>query len=207
MEASNSSANIFSVVFDFEKDSRNDMMNLVQYSVIAAVFVVLLNKGFEVYMPEPEKEKGAAAISFEIVLQIVVLVLGLFFIQRIVEFIPTVSGVKYAPQNLLNGVFPLLVILLSLNTGMGRKVTYLFDRLENKPPPKATNNNHQSPPPLLPHGINTSNPMGQSNIAGAPNVIPEPDFNSMFAGPNNPLANPQGEFEPMAANSFGGMQF
>ena len=207
MEASNGSANIFSVVFDFEKDSRNDMLNLVQYSVIAAVFVVLLNKGFEVYMPEPEKEKGVAALSFEIVLQIVVLVLGLFFIQRIVEFIPTVSGVKYAPQQLLNAVFPLLVILLSLNTGMGRKVTYLFDRLENKPPPKTNTNNNHATPPLLPHGMNTSNPMGQSNIAGAPNVIPEPDFNSMFAGPNNPLANPQGEFEPMAANAFGGMQF
>jgi hypothetical protein len=51
--------------------------------------------------------------------------------------------------------------------------------------------------------MNTSNPMGQSNIAGAPNVIPEPDFNSMFAGPTNAMANPQGEFEPMAANAFG----
>lgn len=204
MEASNSSANIFTAVFDFEKDSRNDMMNLVQYSVIAAVFVVLLNKGFEMYMPEPEKEKGPAALSFEIVLQIVVLVLGLFFIQRIVEFIPTVSGVKYAPQNLLNGVLPLLVILLSLNTGMGRKVSYLFDHLENKPPStKSGNNQHHATPPLLPHGMNTSNPMGQSNIAGAPNVIPEPDFNSMFAGPTSAMANPQGEFEPMAANAFG----
>ena len=61
--------NFFSHVFDFEDESRHEMLNVAQYSVLAAVFVVLLNKGFELYMPEPEKDKGAAALALEALLQ------------------------------------------------------------------------------------------------------------------------------------------
>lgn len=191
--------NFFSHVFDFEEDSRNELLNIAQYSVLAAVFVVLLNKGFEMYMPEPEKDKGAVALSLEAILQIVLMFLGLVFIHRTIEFLPTFSGTKYGSYNMIPVILPVLMILLSMNSGVGRKIAMIMDKFSAPPGPKT-----KAPPPsssqfsqLLPQGINTmSNPMGQSTIPGPPVNVSEPDYNNMFAGN-------AGDFEPMAANASG----
>ena len=180
--------NFFSHVFDFEEDSRNEMLNIAQYSVLAAVFVVFLNKGFEVYMPEPEKDKGAVALALEALLQIILMFLGLVFVHRTIEFLPTFSGTKYGSYNMIPVILPVLMILLSLNSGVGRKAA----------PPQAKQKPPQASPlsQLLPQGINTmANPMGQSNIPGPP-ALPDPDYNTMFAGN-------AGDFEPMPANASG----
>jgi hypothetical protein len=190
--------NFFSHVFDFEEDSRNEMLNIAQYSVLAAVFVVLLNKGFEMYMPEPEKDKGAVALSLEAILQIVLMFLGLVFIHRTIEFLPTFSGTKYGSYNMIPVILPVLMILLSMNSGVGRKVAMIMDKfsspapVKSKPPPQSSQFTQ-----LLPQGINTmNNPMGQSAIPGPPANVSEPDYNNMFAGN-------AGDFEPQAANASG----
>lgn len=190
--------NFFTHVFDFEDDSRHEMLNIAQYSVMAAVFVVLLNKGFELYMPEPEKDKGAAALALEALLQIILTFLGLFFIHRTIEFLPTISGTKYGSYSMIPVILPTLLILLALNSGVGRKVAMVMDKVAG--PAQPTKPVKQQPPPsqfsqLLPQGINTmNNPMGQSAIPGPPANV-DPDYNGMFAG--------NGEFEPVAANSAG----
>ncbi len=190
--------NFFTHVFDFEDDSRHEMMNIAQYSVMAAVFVVLLNKGFELYMPEPEKDKGSAALALEALLQIILTFLGLFFIHRTIEFLPTISGTKYGSYSMIPVILPTLLILLALNSGVGRKVAMIMEKVSGPAQPVKP----AKPPPaqfsqLLPQGINTmANPMGQSNIPGPPANV-DPDYNGMFAG--------NGEFEPVAANSGGGL--
>ena len=72
--------NFFAHVFDFDDDSRHEIFNIGQYAVIGTVLVALLNKLFELYMPEPEKDKGAPALALETVLQIVLTFVGLVFI-------------------------------------------------------------------------------------------------------------------------------
>lgn len=191
--------NFFTHVFDFEEDSRNEMLNIAQYSVLAAVFVVLLNKGFELYMPEPEKDKGVVALALEATLQIVLMFLGLIFIHRTIEFVPTFSGAKYGSYNMIPVILPMLMILLSLNSGVGRKISMIMDKLGGAPPPAKPKQAAASSPfsQLLPNGVNTmSNPMGQSSIAGPPAAIPDPDYSNMFAGNAS-------DFEPMAANASG----
>ena len=194
--------NFLSHVFDFEQDSRNEMLNVAQYSVLAAVFVTLLNKVFESYMPEPERDKTAVALALETILQLVLLFVGLLFIHRIIEYIPTFSGSKYGSYNIIPTVLPMLVVLLSLNSGVGRKVAMLVDKFNgsNAPPQKPQGQQQvmqqmqqmqQQPMPpaltLLPQGSSTlNNPMGQSSIPGPPG---DPDYNGMF--------------EPVAANSGG----
>ena len=191
--------NFFTHVFDFEDDSRHEMLNIAQYSVMAAVFVVLLNKGFELYMPEPEKDKGAAALALEALLQIILTFLGLFFIHRTIEFLPTISGTKYGSYSMIPVILPTLLILLALNSGVGRKVAMIMDKVGGTAPAKPAKQQQQQPASpfsqLLPQGINTmNNPMGQSAIPGPPANV-DPDYNGMFAG--------NGEFEPVAANASG----
>ena len=177
-------------VFNFEQDSRNEMMNIMQYTVFAIVFITLLNRFLQEYIPEVDKTKKNLALFIEITIQCILLFLGILFIHRIITFIPTFSGIKYADQNIIAVILPTLILLLSTSS-LGEKVTIIADRLSGisgnapKPAPKS------APMPPI-----------------APTNSPEPDFNSMFAGPTTPLVNASSpdSFEPMPSN-FGGSVF
>lgn len=198
------SPNFFSHVFNFEQDSRNEMVNIMQYTIFAIVLVSLFNRLIQDYVPAVDKDKGSIAIFVEIALQCIVVFVGILFIHRIITFIPTASGSKYADQNIITVILPSLIILLTMMTSLGEKVTVLLDRLLSTPQPVRIK--HTQPlaqvqtPPLLPRGGSTVNPLNS----------PEPDFNSMFAGPNNPLQNAHSpspdNFEPMPSN-FAGSTF
>jgi len=188
----------FSHVFNFEQDSRNEMVNIAQYTVFSIVFITLLNRGIQEYMPEVDRDKGSIAIFVEVVIQCLILFLGIIFIHRIITYFPSVSGAKYADQNVIAIILPTLILLLS--TTLGQKVGIIVDRLTGQTTVKKVQSNQ-----------NQSNP-GLSILPKAPTVnpinSPEPDFNSMFAGPTTPLVNAASpeSFEPMPSN-FGGSIF
>jgi hypothetical protein len=195
-------------VFNFENESKNEMVNIVQYSVLGVIFVTLLNKGVQSYIPEIDRDKGTLAIVSEIMIQVIVLFIGILFIHRIITYLPTMSGVPYADQNIITTILPVLIVMLSISK-LGEKVSILLDRIFNDVPTQSvkltpkqpivnTNTNTNAPPlQILPSGINTSNPM----------AIPEPDFNTMFSGPNNPMVNANEPAEPMPSNYAGGSIF
>jgi hypothetical protein len=189
----------FSHVFNFEQDSRNEMVNIAQYTIFSIVFITLLNRAIQDYMPEVDKDKGTLAIFVEIAVQCIVLFLGIVFIHRIITFIPSISGAKYADQNVIAIILPTLILLLSTST-LGQKVGIIVDRLTGQSLVKKVQSNQTQ-----------SNP-GLSILPKAPTVnpinSPEPDFNSMFAGPTTPLVNAASpdSFEPMPSN-FGGSIF
>jgi hypothetical protein len=198
------SPNFFAHVFNFEQDSRNEMVNIMQYTVFAIVFVAFLNRTIQDYAPEVDKDKGSIAIFVEIALQCIVLFVGILFIHRVITFIPTASGIKYSDQNVIAVILPTLIVLLSMMSKLGDKVTILLDRILSTPQPVRVNKTQPlstsqiQTPPLLPKGGSTANPMNS----------PEPDFNSMFSGPSNPLqnANSPDSFEPLPSN-FAGSTF
>jgi len=186
----------FSHVFNFEQDSRNEMVNIAQYTIFSIVFITLLNRAIQDYMPEVDKDKGSIAIFVEISIQCIVLFLGILFIHRIITFIPSVSGAKYADQNIITIILPTLILLLSIST-LGQKVSILVDRLTGQAPVKKVQTQSNQALSILPKA-QTVNPINS----------PEPDFNNMFAGPTTPLVNAASpeSFEPMPSN-FGGSIF
>ena len=183
------SPTFISHVFNFEQDSRNEMINIMQYTVFAIVFITLLNRFLQEYIPEVDKNKKNLALFIEITIQCILLFLGILFIHRIITFIPTFSGIKYADQNIITVILPSLILLLSTSS-LGEKVTMIADRLSGDVPKPAPKVQAPIPPPI------------------APTNSPEPDFNSMFAGPTTPLVNASSpdSFEPMPSN-FGGSVF
>jgi hypothetical protein len=185
----------FSHVFNFEQESRNQMINIAQYTVFSIVFITLLNRFVQDYMPEVDKDKGSVAIFVEISIQCIVLFLGIVFIHRIITFIPSVSGAKYAEQNVIAIILPTLILLLGTSK-LGEKVSILVDRLSGQQPVKKTQ--VQQPTMSILPKAPTVNPINS----------PEPDFNTMFAGPTTPLVNAASpdSFEPMPSN-FGGSIF
>ena len=211
--------NFFSYVFNFDKDSREDIMNIIQYSFLAVIIIVFFNKGMQKIIPPADEDKGTPIILAEVFLQVFLIFIGMMFTHRIISYIPTISKSKYTPINIFTVIIPVLIIILSLQTKVGDKVSILMDRLlgeDDKPRKKGGANVRvsqpiagQTAPSLLPQGLNTTqNPMGgQSSIPSVQAPIPDPDFNAMFAGPNTPMpgaATPGMEgFEPLAANSVG----
>lgn len=181
----------FSHVFNFETESRNEMVNIIQYTVFSIVFISILNKAIKQNLPELDKDKGSIAIFMEVSIECIVLFLGMLFIHRIITFIPTVSGSKYADQNIIAIILPTLVLLLGLST-LGEKVGILIDRFSGQIPANVKQVTQTSSYlPTMP----TVNPQS----------APQPDFNNMYAGPTTPLVNAASpdSFEPVAANSMG----
>jgi hypothetical protein len=195
--------NFVNHVFNFEPESKNEFVNIIQYCVLGVVFITLLNKSVQSYVPEIDKDKGTIAIVSEIMIQVVVLFVGVVFIHRIITYIPTMSGIPYADLNVITTILPVFIVMLSVSK-LGEKISIVVERIFHQPSTQVTLTPKQPissvpppvPPQILPPGLNTSNPV----------ATPEPDFNTMFSGPNNPLQNAQEPFEPMPSN-FGGSLF
>ena len=226
-KTSNGKHSFLKHVFNFDEQSKAEMLNIVQYAVLALIPVVILNKIMQRYVPEADDEKGSIEISAEILAQVIAMFLVMLIIHRIITFVPTYSGEKYAEFNLTHIILAMLVIILSLQTKLGEKVSILVDRLiELWEGPKDTKKgkgkgNVKVSQPISQNqlAINQSiNSMGSTSISSLPPVQTQqlPDYNQMYQQDSTPLvgaATPGMEgmnsMEPVAANaggmgSFGG---
>ena len=43
-------------VFNFDDDSKNEMMNIIQYSLLAVIPIVFLNKSIQKFVPDVDEE-------------------------------------------------------------------------------------------------------------------------------------------------------
>ena len=126
---SSSKEGFFKHVFNFDADTKSDLLNIVQYAIIAVIPVIILNKATQRFIPEADDEKNSLELLAEIVIQLLVMFLGIFFINRFITYFPTYSGEKYPQFNVTTIVLAVLVIVLSLQTKLGEKVSILVDRL------------------------------------------------------------------------------
>jgi len=124
-----SNKNFFKHVFNFDDDSKSDILNIIQYALIAIIPVVILNKTIGKYVPEADDKKSSLEISAEIIIQIVVIFMGLLIIHRIITFIPTYSGASYPEFHIIYIILAILMIMMSLQTRLGEKVSILVDNV------------------------------------------------------------------------------
>lgn len=222
-KSQNGKPSFFKHVFNFNEESKSEMSNIVQYAVLALVPIVIMNKLIQNYVPEADDSKGSPEILVEIIGQVIIMFLGILIIHRIITFVPTYSGEKYNDFSVTNIILGFLVIVLSLQTKLGEKVSILTDRVielwegpqDTKKKKKGQGNVKVSQPIAQQQPQSAMNQslssMGQSS-AGTTSIssLPQqssPDFNSMYQQDNTPLvgaATPGMEsFEPMAANAGG----
>jgi len=118
-------------VFNFDKDTKVYLANVMQYTLLAIIPIVVLNKTIQNVFPVPDETKDNPEIIIEVIGQILAIFFGIIFIDRVITYIPTYSKVEYGFMNLFSVILPILVILLSLQTKVGQKVDILFNRLMN----------------------------------------------------------------------------
>lgn len=119
----------FNHVFNFDSDNKANMLNLIQYIIIGIIPVVLILKTIKTYIPEEDDTKGSIEISLEIAIQLFSIFFGIWFIDKIIRYIPTYSGVTYHKFNEVNFVLPLLIILVTMQTKLGSKINILAERV------------------------------------------------------------------------------
>ena len=205
-------------VFNFDEETKNQLLNLIQYSLLTIIPVVVLNKSVHRIIPEADESKSNVELLAEIIGQTIMLFVGMFFVHRLITYIPTYSSVCYESFNLVSIVLSFMVIVLSLQSKLGEKVNIIFDRLSgsvgggDEAPRQAQNNGvvkvtqpitnnsggvpHHQPSQADQIGIANSM-MPQTDMGGGMGAQQSPDFNSMHEGGDAMMGGMQ---EPMAAN-------
>jgi hypothetical protein len=118
-------------VFSSSDEGRAEFWNVSQYSALAVVPVVALNKTIQRFIPEADPDKSTLELLVEIFIQLIVMFCGIIIIHRVITYIPTYSGFKYEHLTLTNVVLAFLIIVLSIQTKLGLKVNILVDRLSD----------------------------------------------------------------------------
>lgn len=198
----NQKKTFFSHMFNFDDDTKVELLNVTQYAGLSIIPIVLLNKLVRRVIPETDETKGSLEILLEMIAQIIVLFVGMFYIHRLVTFVPTYSEKPYEPFILTSVVLPFLIILMSLHTKLGEKSNILFERImvaingEKEDPEEKKEEKKTTPSMPMPERLTKKN---------EPNEV---NYNSMHGGPTNPMINAstpnsvhiQQETDLMAAN-------
>lgn len=175
-------------VFNFDNKSKQELTNIFQYAVLAIFPIVILNKIIQRLIPEADDMKGSIEILAEISFQLGLIFIGMFFIHRIITYLPTYSEARYDSFSVINSIISFLIIILSLQTKLGEKMNIITDRIllmiNNTPVSNKSNDDEERSNYSVPI-LNTQNPIisnSQMQEQSQPQInYQEPEFNVMAA--------------------------
>lgn len=121
----------FNHILKFDSDNKSALLNLFQYVILAVVPVVIILKLVKEYIPEDDEKKDTLEILLEIIIQLGVLFTAVYFIDKIIRYFPTYSGVAYQKLNEITIILPLLIILFTMQTKLGAKINIIYNRIIN----------------------------------------------------------------------------
>lgn len=122
------SVGFFNYVFNFDDENKCDMMNLIQYTLLAIIPILILLKVVKQVVPEEDDSKGSLEILVECIGQIVLILGFMWIINKTIRYIPTYSGCEYEKFLPTNFIIPFLIILITMQTKLGAKFNILIDR-------------------------------------------------------------------------------
>ena len=223
----------FNHVFNFDSDNKGHILNLFQYIILALIPIVFLLKTIKIIIPESDDLKSNLELSIEVLIQLSVIFLGVWFIDKAIRYLPTYSGMPYYKFNVTNNVLPMLIVLFTIQSKMGAKINILYERFINMINGKQgfeNNKNVKVNQPIVTPGLHqpsqadnmygngTAMSAGQmpyinsTSIDGLPNLSGMPSNQPMNNGlntfQNQAIQNAfMEQMEPMAANDALGGAF
>lgn len=227
-KSNNDNEGFVKTVFPFDDSQKESLLNIIQYTVLAIIPIVIVLKLIKTYIPEADEDNGSLVIFVEVVAQLILMFFALYFIHRIITYVPTYSGKMYEVCSMTNIIPVVLLLALTMQSKLSEKVQILVDRVwdlyEGEPSNKNTKQQSQgqvrvtqplsqqyasqAPPPTQntpPPPAQMTNMKSQSNEYSIPQT---PNFDNMYAGPETPLVDAASPMmEPMAANDFMGGSF
>ncbi len=107
---------------------KNELLNVVQYILLAIIPLALFLKGMKMYVPEGDDEKNSIEIVIEVIVQSIAIFVVFFFIHKWVVFFPTYSKAPYSNLNLIEIILVVLFLMLCMKNAFSEKVSILLDR-------------------------------------------------------------------------------
>ncbi len=218
----NKKTSFINYIFSLSSNDKAEVYNLIQYSIFAVPLVIMLNKLVRCVIPKEDVNKNTLEILFEILAEVVILYLGIFFIDRVITYFSTFSKTTYKKINLLTTVIPFLLILLSLQTQIGIKGNHIYNKVFNTLEGNVNLRDNSvvkvSQPISKNHNVNNlarMNPNVENNRAAMPNVnvsMPNPQAQTISVNgggmSGQPMVQqPQMESPLLAANEALGGSF
>jgi len=125
-DVNNSFINYMFTMSDNEKDT---ILNIIQYTSLSIVPLIIIIKLMNVYLPKYNEHKGNIEILIEVILQLIFTIIFLWFINKFILYIPTYSKTTYEIINIMNMILPIIFILFTLETNINKKVILLSNKL------------------------------------------------------------------------------
>ena len=100
----------FEYMSSFTNAEKGHILNMIQYSGIAILPILTILKLMKIYLPDSNMFKPTSELIFEVVMQIVIIIIAFFFIHKFVLYFPTYSQIPYSNISLLSGLLPLLFL-------------------------------------------------------------------------------------------------
>jgi hypothetical protein len=171
-------------VFSTTEEGKAEILNVLQYAMLAIIPVIALNKTIQRFVPEADGEKSTLELLVEIFIQLTVMFCGIVIIHRVVTFVPTYSGFIYDNLQVSNSVIiTFLIIVLSIQTKLGIKVNILIDRLSDL---WNGTNGGEDKKTTVKNGVRVNQPMARHSPSQADNLDNSQMQNDMF--PPAPVA-------------------
>ena len=207
-----------------DDESKSLLMNMTQYAVLVSIPILALNYVTEIVFPEHEESKGNFELVVEILGEVVFTLISLFFINRLVTFVPTYSG---TPMDSVNFMSIAILFVLSQSTcscsELAKKLNALAKRIqklwngEEEEKPKKENVSVTRPitglaQPIPTHQASRADYVNTQQNMATPPLLPPNEATSQanYGGPTISQQVEQqqmGGFEPMAANGVLGGSF
>ncbi len=118
-------------VFNFDNDTKTEVLNVGQYLLLAIIPMSFYNYMVDSVIPEVDESKSNLEILAEVVGQLTLVLVGMFFIHRLITFVPTYSGRAMGDMNLFSIILLLLVLLYESHTKVGEKTKILLTRVSD----------------------------------------------------------------------------
>lgn len=121
----------FSYVFKLSRFKQEDLMNIVQYTVLSIVPVLLFVYFTKKYFPIVKEDDSSIYVFLITFFELVFMIIGIFFIDRIINYIPTFSGKYYEPINLTTVVIIFVLFMLIINAGFRERTAIMLERFDS----------------------------------------------------------------------------
>ena len=118
-------------VFNFDNDTKTEVLNVGQYLLLAIIPMGFYNYMVDSVIPEVDESKSNLEILAEVVGQLSLVLVGMFFIHRLITFVPTYSGRAMGDMNLFSIILLILVLLYESHTKVGEKTKILLNRVKD----------------------------------------------------------------------------
>ena len=116
-------------VFNFDTETKSNMMNITQYLCLAIIPMIFYTHFIHNLMSEYDESKSNVEVTVEVLGHLLLTLLGLFFIDRIVTYVPTYSGRNHGTFNIFSVLLIILIFSYEANTKVGSKMKLLIERV------------------------------------------------------------------------------